>query len=245
MVWCRVVSCTLFWTLGSKPSSNLAGTLMQALRVCLRPLKALVFICLEEATNAELVPFRSGLTCCMSCAGQDTFFCTRNYDAEKGELEEAEDSIKGVPAAQAAAAKVRQGSSLGLSECLSTQGPTLQPEALHHVPCCAGLAGQALEVRQVELPACRARARLPHLMLARARLLHLMLARARLQQMQARARLQQMLARARLQLMQARAGLQLMWRPQQQVQRMVAGAADLTRAPLTGSAMSSCISSFW
>ena len=94
---------------------------------------------------------------------------------------------------------------------------SLQPEALHRVSCCTGLAGQAMEVRQAQSPACR----------ARGRLLHLMLARARLQQMQ------------------ARAGLHLMWRPQQQVQRMVAGEAELTRVPLTVSAMYSCIGTIW
>ena len=159
----------------------------------------------------------------MSCAGQDTFFCTRKYDAEKGELEEAGDGIEEAPAEQAAAAKVRRGSSLWLATHLSTRGATLQPEALHHVFCCAGLAGQAREVHQGQSPACRARARLLHLMLARARLQQ-MEARARLQQMEARARLLHlMLARARLQQMEARARLQLIWGPQQQMQRTEAG----------------------
>ena len=71
----------------------------------------------------------------MFCAGQDTFFCTRKYDAEKGELEEAGDGIGGAPAAQVAAAKVCQGSSPGLSACLSTRGTTPQPETLPHVSC--------------------------------------------------------------------------------------------------------------
>ena len=60
-------------------------------------------------SDAEGIPFCSGLTICMSCAGQDTFFCTRKYDAEKGKLEEAGDGVSVAPAAQAAASKVRQG----------------------------------------------------------------------------------------------------------------------------------------